>query len=94
MSSANAAKLFGLWPRKASLQPGTDADIVILDPARRVRLTRELMQSRSDYEAHEGYECSGWPTTVLSRGEVVYAGGAIRSQPGRGQLVRRARSAS
>jgi dihydropyrimidinase len=94
VSSANAAKLFGLWPRKASLQPGTDADIVILDPARRVRLTRELMHSRSDYEAHEGYECSGWPTTVLSRGEVVYAGGAIRSQPGRGQLVRRVRSAT
>jgi dihydropyrimidinase len=93
VSSANAAKLFGLWPRKASLQPGADADLVIFDPSRQVRLTGELMQSRSDYDAHEGYECTGWPVTVISRGDVVYADGAIRSQPGRGQLIRRARTA-
>jgi dihydropyrimidinase len=93
VSSANPAKIFGLWPRKGDLNIGADADIVVLDPARSVRLTREMMQSRSDYEALEGHRAIGWPTTVLSRGEVIYSDGAVCSTPGRGQLIRRSRSA-
>ncbi|MGH3273170.1 MAG: amidohydrolase family protein [Streptosporangiaceae bacterium] len=89
VSSANPAKIFGLWPRKGSLDVGSDADIVVLDPRRDVRLTRELMQSRSDYEAHEGYEGRGWPVTVLSRGELVYSDDTVRSHPGRGQRLHR-----
>jgi len=92
VSSANPAKIFGLWPRKGSLDVGADADIVILDPERTVRLTRQMMQSRSDYEALEGHQALGWPTTVLSRGEVIYSDGAVCSTPGRGQLLRRSRS--
>ena len=92
VSSANPAKIFGLWPRKGNLGIGADADIVRLDPTRSVRLTREMMQSRSDYEALEGRSALGWPTTVLSRGEVIYSDSAVRSTPGRGQLIRRSRS--
>lgn len=92
VSSANPAKIFGLWPRKGSLDIGADANIVILDPGRSVRLAREMMQSRSDYEALEGHRVLGWPTTVLSRGEVIYSDGAVCSVPGRGQLIRRSRS--
>jgi dihydropyrimidinase len=92
VSSANPAKIFGLWPRKGSLDVGSDADIVVLDPRRSVRLTQQLMQSRSDYEAHEGYQGRGWPVTVLSRGEIVYSDGIVHSQPGRGQRIRRSRT--
>jgi dihydropyrimidinase len=87
--SANAAKLFGLWPRKGTIAVGSDADLVLLDPNRRVTIAAESLESNSDFEAFEGHRVTGWPVATFSRGELIYANGEIRSSPGRGQLVRR-----
>jgi dihydropyrimidinase len=87
ITSANAAKLFGLWPRKGRLAPGADADVVIIDPARQMALDQTDMQSRSDYDPFTGIEVKGWPELTMSRGEVVFADGEILSSPGRGQWL-------
>jgi dihydropyrimidinase len=94
LSSANAAKLFGLWPSKGTVAVGADADLVLIDPERDVLLTEASMQSKSDYDPYNGYAGHGWPTVTLSRGEIVYASEQIRSTPGRGRLLRRRRAAS
>jgi dihydropyrimidinase len=87
ITSANAAKLFGLWPRKGRVAPGADADLVIIDPERQMTLNQGDMQSRSDYDPFTGIEVKGWPELTMSRGEAVYAEGKIHSTPGRGQWL-------
>lgn len=87
ITSANAAKLFGLWPRKGRIAPGADADVVLIDPDRRMTLTQDMMQSRSDHDPFTGIEVTGWPDMTISGGEVVYTGGRVVSGPGRGRWL-------
>lgn len=87
ITSANSAKLFGLWPRKGRIEAGADADMVLIDPAVRMTLSMSQMESASDYDPFAGIEVTGWPSLTMSRGEVVYSDGAIRSSPGRGQWL-------
>jgi dihydropyrimidinase len=89
VTSTNPAKLFGMWPRKGSLSVGADADLVLIDPSRRFRVEAARMESRSDFDPYEGYESAGWPLLTVSRGEVIVREGEVRSQPGRGQFLRR-----
>ena len=89
--STSPAKLFGLWPKKGTLAPGADADVMLIDPKRRFTVQSRAMESRSDFDPYEGYEAIGWPTTVIARGEVIVEDGRVRSRPGRGALLRRAR---
>jgi len=88
LSSTNPAKMYGLHPRKGSLAIGADADIVIYDPDRKVTITNAMLHHNVDYTPYEGLEVTGWPETVLSRGEVVVEGGACVAQPGRGAFLR------
>lgn len=85
ITSANSAKLFGLWPRKGQIAVGADADLVLIDPKRKMKLAQDIMQSASDYDPFTGIDVTGWPETTISRGEVIYADGQILSTPGRGQ---------
>lgn len=89
-TSTNPAKLFGLYPQKGAIQVGSDADIVIFDPEARTTIRAAEMESKSDYDPYDGYECTGWPRVVLSHGEVVVRDRAVLSRPGRGRLLRRA----
>lgn len=89
--STNPARLFGLWPAKGTLVPGSDADIMLIDPRKRFAVRSGAMESRSDFDPYEGYESQGWPTTVISRGEVVTEQSRVISRPGHGRLLRRAR---
>ena len=88
-TSTNAAKIFGLYPQKGVIRAGADADIAIWDP----RLTRPVRaeddHGKSDYSPYEGWSVTGWPITVLRRGEVVVADGQLRGAPGSGHLARR-----
>ena len=61
ITSANSAKLFGLWPRKGRIADGADADLVLIDPDRTMTLAQDLMQSRSDYDPFTGIDVTGWP---------------------------------
>jgi dihydropyrimidinase len=89
--STNPAKLFGLYPRKGTIAVGTDADIVVFDPARKVTISAETHHSKADYNLFEGTEVTGTPEVVLLRGKVLVENGDLVAQPGVGQFVKRAR---
>jgi dihydropyrimidinase len=89
--ATNPARLFGLYPRKGTIAPGSDADIVVFDPERTKLITAADQHSRSDYNLFEGTEVTGDVDTTLIRGTVVVEGGELLVEPGFGQFVRRAR---
>jgi dihydropyrimidinase len=85
------ARLFGLYPRKGTIAPGSDADLVIFDPERRTTISAARQHSKSDYNLYEGTEVTGDVDTVLIRGTVVVDEGELKVEPGFGQFVARAR---
>jgi dihydropyrimidinase len=88
VTSTNAAKLLGLYPRKGALAVGSDADIVLFDPRVR-RALRSGDLHGSDYSAWDGWEVHGWPSLVMLRGRVVVEGGQLKGQAGDGQAIPR-----
>ena len=88
--ATNPAKLFGLYPRKGTIAPGSDADIVIFDPNRKTTITAATQHSKTDYNLYEGTEVTGSPETVLLRGNVLVEVGELVAEPGVGQFVERA----
>ncbi len=91
LGSTNAAKLYGMHPRKGTIAIGADADIAIWDPEDTRTVTVEDQHDKMDYTPFEGRQVTGWPVTVLSRGELVIDGGRLVAEPGRGRFVARAR---
>jgi dihydropyrimidinase len=89
--ATNPAKLFGLYPRKGTVTVGSDADLVIFDPSRRVTISASTHHSKSDYNLYEGTEVTGAPDVVLLRGNVLVENDELVASPGIGQFVRRAR---
>src|SRR3989440_12475127 len=89
--STNPAKLFGLYPRKGTIAVGSDADIVVFDPEKRVTISASTHHSKSDYNLFEGTEATGAPEVVLLRGNVLVEDGELVAQPGIGQFVARAK---
>lgn len=71
LTSTNPARIFGLYPRKGALLPGSDADIVIWDPARRLTYGVAHAQHRTDYNLYEGWELVGYPEKVFLRGQLI-----------------------
>ena len=84
------AKLFGLFPKKGTIAVGSDADIVVFDPAKKLALTAATQHSKADYSLFEGTEVTGAPDIVLSRGRVVFENGVIEGRPGDGRFIKRA----
>src|SRR5213083_706632 len=89
--STNPAKLFGLYPRKGTIAPGSDADIVVFDPEKRVTISASTHHSKVDYNLYEGTEVTGTPEVVLLRGNVLVDGDELVASPGIGQFVARAK---
>jgi len=89
--STNPAKLFGLYPRKGTIAVGSDADIVVFDPEKRVTISAATHHSKSDYNLFEGTEVTGSPEVVLLRGNVLVEGDELVAQPGIGRFVARAK---
>ncbi|HYM10844.1 MAG TPA: dihydropyrimidinase [Bryobacterales bacterium] len=88
--AATPAKLFGLYPRKGTIAPGGDADIVIWDPQAEHVISAKTHHMRVDYSMFEGFRVKGNARTVLSRGEVIVDGGRWLGRAGRGQFLKRA----
>jgi dihydropyrimidinase len=88
--ATNPAKLMGLYPRKGSLAIGSDADLVIFDPERRVTLRNKNLHQRVDYTPFEGWQVTGWPETTLVRGRVVVDKGRLLAPKGYGRFIPRA----
>jgi dihydropyrimidinase len=89
--ATNPAKLFGLYPRKGTIAVGSDADIVVFDPDKRVTISASTHHSNVDYNLYEGTEVTGSPEVVLLRGNVLVEGDQLVASPGVGQFVKRAR---
>ncbi|AXI43990.1 dihydropyrimidinase [Sulfitobacter sp. SK011] len=87
LTATNAAKLYGLYPRKGTIAIGSDADIVIWDPSREVTITNDILHHNVDYTPYEGRKITGWPETVISRGDIVVRDAQLQSQPGRGVFL-------
>ena len=89
LTATNPAKLFGLYPKKGTIAPGADADLVLWDPARRTVLTNAVMQHVMDYTQYEGMEVTGWPVATIRRGEVVMRDDKVQAEPGSGEYLPR-----
>ena len=89
--ATNPAKLFGLYPRKGTIAVGSDADIVVFDPDKRVTISAAGHHSNVDYNLYEGTEVTGSPEVVLLRGHILVEGDQLVASPGVGQFVKRAR---
>ncbi|HJN87776.1 MAG: amidohydrolase family protein [Dehalococcoidia bacterium] len=88
VTSANAAKIMGLYPRKGVIAPGSDADIVFIDPG----FKRPLAMSDfhiTDYSIWEGFDVAGWPVLTILRGKVVVENGELKSSLGSGKFIPR-----
>jgi dihydropyrimidinase len=91
VTSTNAAKLFGFYPRKGTIRVGSDADIVLWDPKIKKIIRDEDMFSNSKYSTYAGFELTGMPKTTIRRGEIVYDNGKVLSKPGSGKFIPGAR---
>jgi len=88
VTSTNAARILGLYPRKGAIAAGSDADIVLIDPSIKKTLTKEDFHV-SDYSPWEGWRVEGWPVTTILRGKVIVENGKLAASLGYGQLVPR-----
>jgi dihydropyrimidinase len=89
LTSTNPAKIFGLYPRKGALLAGSDADLVIWDPKKRVRYGVAHSAHRTDYNLYEGWELTGYPEKVFLRGELIVDGEKWLGRRSGGQFLRR-----
>ena len=89
LTSTTPARIFGMYPKKGEIAPGSDADLVVWDPSAVHTISAQTHHMRVDYSMFEGFECRGNARTVLSRGEVIVDGGRFLGKPGRGQYLKR-----
>src|SRR5438093_174616 len=90
LTSTSPAKIFGMFPRKGTIAPGSDADIVVFDPEKKLRLGVKTLHMRVDYNPYEGREVTGVTDTVISRGKVVIEAGKFVGTAGAGSFIKRA----
>jgi dihydropyrimidinase len=89
VTSTSPAKIFGLFPRKGTIAPGSDADIVVFDPNRKETLSAKTHHMNVDYSLYEGREVTGVSETVLSRGKVIVEKGKFTGRAGAGSFLKR-----
>ena len=89
LTSVNAAKIFGMYPKKGSLEKGSDADITLIDLKKEMKVTSDLFGGFSDYLVYEGWNLKGWPVKTIVRGELVAEDFEVIGKPGFGKLVDR-----
>ena len=86
---ANPAKAFGIYPKKGALLPGSDADLVLVDPRKQVVMSPELLKAPTDYIRFDGMPLTGWPVVTIVGGHIVMEEGNIIESPGVGRYIRR-----
>ena len=89
LTSSNAAKILGMYPQKGAISPGSDADIVLIDPDARKTIALSDLHADSDYSIWEGWQVQGWPVTTILRGTVIVEEGSLAGSPRYGQFLKR-----
>jgi dihydropyrimidinase len=89
LTSTSPAKIFGLFPRKGTIAPGSDADVVVFDPNKKQTLSVKTLHMKVDYNPYEGREVTGVSETVLSRGKVIVENGKFVGRAGAGSFLKR-----
>ncbi len=89
VTSTNIAKILNLYPKKGAVLVGADADLMVWDPKRSKTISAKTQQSVIDYNVFEGFEVTGLPRFVLSRGKVSIVENEVKAEPGHGKFVAR-----
>ena len=92
VTSTNAAKIFGMYPKKGTIAIGADADIVVFDPNKKHTISAKTHHMNVDYSGYEGFELTGKCETVLLRGNVAIENEQCHLDPGFGQFVKRGKT--
>jgi dihydropyrimidinase len=87
ITSSSPAKIFGLYPRKGAIAPGSDADLVLIDPSVTRRYDKSHVRSDTDYSIWEGWDFRGWPQSVFLRGQLAMRDDELFIEPGFGEFV-------
>ena len=87
LASTNAARLYGLYPRKGTIAIGSDADLAIWDTGKTVTITYDMLHDRAGYTPYEGRTIAGWPETVISRGRIVVDKDELHVDTGSGEFL-------
>lgn len=89
ITSTNPARIFGMYPRKGTLMPGSDADLAVWNPATRIKYGVKQSHHRTDYNLYEGFELTGMPEKVFLRGRLIVDGDNWLGKAGMGKFLRR-----
>jgi dihydropyrimidinase len=89
ITSANAARILGMYPQKGAIQPGSDADIVLLDPNLKKKISVSDLHADSDYSIWEGFQTAGYPIMTILRGKVIVENGKLVGSSTEGRWVKR-----
>ena len=89
IGSTNTARLFGLYPKKGALAPGSDADIVIVDPSKTATVDDAFYHCRAEFDIYQGWEFKGLARTTIIRGEVMMEDYETTGKPGHGKFIAR-----
>jgi dihydropyrimidinase len=87
LTATNAARIYGLYPRKGSIAIGADADLVLWDMEREWVVRHGLLHDNCDYTPYEGMALKGFPVRTISRGETVWQDGEVKGEAGRGRYL-------
>lgn len=89
LTSSRPAKIFGLYPKKGSLELNTDADLLVIDPSKKHVISKENQYTTCDYNPYEGLEIQGSVDLVFSRGDLIFKAGEFLGDKGHGQFIKR-----
>ncbi|MAT41937.1 MAG: dihydropyrimidinase [Anaerolineaceae bacterium] len=89
LTATNPAKIFGLYPQKGTILPGSDADLVIWDPEQEIKYGVEFSQQRTDYNLYEGWHLTGYPEKVFLRGKMIVNQQEWLGEAGEGNFIHR-----
>ncbi len=89
VTSTNAAKILGLYPQKGAIQPGSDADLCLLDPSLHKKITWSDLHADSDYSIWDGFQCQGYPVMTILRGKVIVENGKLVGSSTEGRWLKR-----
>ncbi|NNE16202.1 MAG: dihydropyrimidinase [Saprospiraceae bacterium] len=92
LTSTNAAKIFGMYPKKGTIAIGADADLVVFNPRKKHVLSKKTHHMNADYSSYEGFKVTGKTETVLLRGNVAIDKNKCLLKPGFGQFVKRGKT--